>query len=98
MSELESHHRRAKLPQWLAMSPLLLWLLAFIVAPTLIMLVYSFCQRDELGQVVFSFTMDNYARAFKAVYLHIFWRSIWLAAVTTIICLLIGFPVAYTIA
>src|SRR5690242_4490746 len=69
MIETESHHRRARLPQWLAMSPLLIWLLAFIVAPTLIMLVYSFCQRDELGQVVFSFTSDNYVRAFKAVYL-----------------------------
>ncbi|HEY7091111.1 MAG TPA: ABC transporter permease [Tepidisphaeraceae bacterium] len=96
--EPSSQHRNARTGQWLALSPLVLWLLAFIIAPTLIMLVYSFCQRDELGEVVYSFTWDNYARAFKSTYLLILWRSTWLAGLTTIVCLLIGFPVAYTIA
>ena len=41
------------------MAPLFLWVAAFVVAPTLIMLVYSFCERGTLGGVVFDFTLDE---------------------------------------
>lgn len=77
------------------MSPLLVWMLAFVVAPTLIMFIYSFCQRDELGQVVFSFSLDNYKRVGDPTYLKILSMSILYAAVTAFICLLAGYPVAY---
>ncbi len=79
------------------MSPLLVWLLAFVVAPTAIMLVYSFCTRDELGQVVFEFSLDNFKRVFDATYLKILLNSIYYAAITTVICLIAGYPVAYCI-
>lgn len=82
---------------WLLLSPLLLWLLVFVVVPTTILFVYSFCQRDELGQVVFSFTTSNYVRIIDPVYLGILGRSIWYAALTTGLCLGIGYPVAYFI-
>lgn len=82
---------------WLLLAPLLLWLLLFVVLPTGILLVYSFCQRDELGQVVFSFTGSNYARILDPIYLGIFGRSLWYAALTTTLCLVIGYPVAYYI-
>lgn len=82
---------------WLLLAPLLLWLLLFVVLPTGILLVYSFCQRDELGQVVFSFTGSNYARILDPIYLGIFGRSLWYAALTTSLCLVIGYPVAYYI-
>ncbi len=82
---------------WLLLTPLLLWLALFVVVPTTILFVYSFCQRDELGQVVFSFTGSNYARIFDSVYLGIFGRSLWYAALTTALCLAIGYPVAYFI-
>jgi len=83
---------------WLLLSPMLLWLGLFVVAPTAILLVYSFCQRDELGQVVFSFTWENYARIVDPVYLNILVRSLWYAGLTTFICLVVGYPVAYYIA
>ncbi len=82
---------------WLLLSPLLLWLLLFVVLPTTILFVYSFCQRDELGQVVFSFTGSNYARILDPIYLGIFGRSLWYATLTTALCLVIGYPVAYFI-
>lgn len=82
---------------WLLFSPLLLWLLAFVVAPTAIMLVYSFCQRDELGQVVFELSLSNYARVFDKTYLKILFNSVWYAGITTVICLVVGYPVAYFI-
>ncbi|MBK9989532.1 MAG: ABC transporter permease [Verrucomicrobia bacterium] len=82
---------------WLLLSPMLLWLGLFVVAPTAILFVYSFCQRDELGQVVFEFTWENYARIADPVYLNILLRSIWYAGLTTAICLVVGYPVAYYI-
>jgi spermidine/putrescine transport system permease protein len=89
--------RRPGLTGWLLLSPLLLWLVLFVVFPTAILFVYSFCQRDELGQVVFQFTWSNYGRIFDPIYLRIFGRSLWYAALTTGLCLAIGYPVAYFI-
>ncbi len=89
--------RRPGAAGWLLAAPMFAWLVVFVVAPTVILFVYSFCQRDELGEVVFSFTLENYARVFDPTYLYIFWRSIWYAGFTTVICLVIGYPVAYFI-
>jgi ABC-type spermidine/putrescine transport system permease subunit I/ABC-type thiamine transport system substrate-binding protein len=82
---------------WLLMSPLFLWLTAFVIAPTAIMLVYSFCTRDELGQVVFEFTLDNFKRVVDGTYLKILFNSVVYAGITTVICLVAGYPVAYYI-
>ena len=72
---------------WLLLSPLLAWLIAFVVAPAAILLVYSFAQRDELGRVILTFSLDNYRRTFEPVYLGVFGRSIGYAAATTMICI-----------
>jgi len=69
-----------------------------VVVPTVILLIYSFCQRDEFGDVVFRFSLDNYSRAFESTYLWILLRSVWYALLTTIICIIVGYPVAYFIA
>ncbi|AKT36998.1 ABC transporter permease [Chondromyces crocatus] len=97
LPEIQGAHRRPGLRGWLLFAPLMLWLGAFVIAPTAIMLVYSFCQRDELGQVVFEFSLSNYARVFDTTYLKIFTTSIKYAAITTVICLMVGYPVAYHI-
>jgi len=94
----DSGRRRPRLIAWLLLAPMLVWLLAFVVVPAAILFVYSFCERDEIGRVVFTFTLDNYRRVLDGVYLHIFWRSIAYAALTTVICVVIGYPVAYFIA
>lgn len=82
---------------WALLMPMVLWLFLFVVAPTVILLVYSFCERDEVGRVVYSFTLDNYRRVFDPVYLRIFLRSIGYAGLTTVICIIVGYPVAYCI-
>ena len=82
---------------WMLVAPLFLWVLLFVVAPTLIMLVYSFCERGTLGGVVFTFTLANYAAVFDPTYLTIVVRSILFAGLTTAICLAMGYPVAYFI-
>lgn len=76
---------------------MIVWLALFVVLPSAILLVYSFCERDELGRVVYSFTLENYQRAMDPVYVRIFLRSIGYAALTTAICVVAGYPVAYCI-
>jgi spermidine/putrescine transport system permease protein len=82
---------------WLLLAPLILWSFAFVVAPAVIMLIYSFAHRGTLGGVVLGFTLENYAGVFDPVYLQIVIRSLWYAAITTGLCLAMGYPVAYLI-
>ena len=82
---------------WLLLTPLVLWALAFVVAPALIMLVYSFAERGTLGGVVPGLTLDGYRSVVDPVYLQIVIRSIVYAGLTTAICLAAGYPVAYLI-
>jgi spermidine/putrescine transport system permease protein len=82
---------------WLLLLPLLLWLLLFVVTPTVILLVYSFFRGGEMSEVQTSFTLDNYRNAFTQVYLRIFLRSLLYASLTTMLCVVIGYPVAYFI-
>ncbi|MGZ9586971.1 ABC transporter permease [Paenibacillus marinisediminis] len=78
-------------------SPVLLWFSFFLVIPMIAVFVISFMQRDNLGNIVWSFTLDNYARFFDPLYLSIFWDTIVLSVVTTVLCLLISYPLAYYI-
>jgi spermidine/putrescine transport system permease protein len=80
---------------WLLLTPLIVWAAAFVVAPAVIMLVYSFAKRGTLGGVVLDFTLENYAGV--GDYMSIVVRSIEYAALTTLICLISGYPVAYLI-
>jgi spermidine/putrescine transport system permease protein len=90
--------RRAPGPAgWLLVSPLLAWIALFVVAPTAIMLVYSFGRRGTLGGVVLGFTLDNYAAVIDPTYLQILVRSVLYSGLTTAICLVVGYPVAYYI-
>jgi spermidine/putrescine transport system permease protein len=92
------HARRPGLAGWLLLAPMVVWLLLFVVAPMAILLVYSFCTRDDLGRVVFSFTWSNYGRVFEPIYLQVLGRSVLYAAITTLICLALGFPAGWFIA
>jgi spermidine/putrescine transport system permease protein len=89
--------RRPGTMGWLMLSPLLLWLTLFVIAPTLLLIVFSFCQRGNLTLIVYDFTFDNYIRVADPSYLKIFIRSIYYAALTTVICIVLGYPVAYFI-
>jgi spermidine/putrescine transport system permease protein len=85
------------LAAWLLIAPLFIWVAAFVVAPTAIMLVYSFGRRGTLGGVELGFSLQSYAAVLDPTYLRIVVRSIVFSALTTAICLLMGYPVAYYI-
>ena len=94
---LQLPHRRPRLPAWLLLSPLLGWLLLFVVAPTVILLACSFLKSRGYGQVARLFTLENYHRAFQGVYLKLLLRSIAFASITTALCVVLGYPAAYYI-
>jgi len=92
------YHQRIKAQIASLLGPSLVWLGLFFVCPLMVMLFYSFARRGEYGGVEYIFGLWNYLQSFDSLYLIIYWRSIWIAALTTIICLFISYPVAYFIA
>jgi spermidine/putrescine transport system permease protein len=82
---------------WLLLAPLLVWLGVFVALPTVLLILTSFSQRDFLGRVVYDFTLENYLRCFDTTWLTIFGNSILYALLATVICVVVGYPAAYTI-
>lgn len=76
----------------------LLWLLLFFIVPMGIVWGYSFGRNAGLTEIEISGTFANYGRALEPLYLGIFLKSVIVAGLTTLICFIIGFPVAMAIA
>jgi spermidine/putrescine transport system permease protein len=75
----------------------IVWLALFFIVPLAIVWAYSFGRNAGLTEIDISGTFANYARALEPLYLEIFLKSVGVAALTTILCLIIGFPVALAI-
>ena len=99
--------RRVSLAQRMALAPYSLWAVLFILVPLVFVAYYAFTDDG------FRFTTENITRFFTATsslvgddgtmrevhtYLVIFWRSVKLAVISTAICLVMGYPIAYIIA
>lgn len=80
------------------LGPGLTWLALLLVVPCALVFVYSFFERGTYGGIDYVFTLENYARATDVLYLKIFWQSFKIAALTTLLALLLGYPTAYFIA
>lgn len=81
------------------LSPGLLYLLFFFVLPLVIILIYSFLTNGPRGNVVWQFTLGNYIDLFtRSIYVNAYVRSIVISVQTTVICLLLGYPLALFIA
>lgn len=100
----------AEARNWLLM-PAWLVLTIFVLAPVVMMLVYSFLTKEFRGGVIWDFSLAAYDQFFfdrglfgdepakiEWTYIQIFWRSIWQAGAATLLSLVIGFPTAYFIA
>ncbi len=82
---------------WLVIPPAAVLIVLFGV-PLLLVLAVSFASRGTYGGIEWALTFTNYTGIADPLYLRIFWRSLWLAVVTTALCLAMGFPLAYVIA
>lgn len=83
---------------WALFAPGTLWLTVFFTLPLVLVALYSVGERGAYGDTVLAFTLDNYARALDRVPLGILWQSLWIAAVVTVVSLILGFPLALGIA
>jgi spermidine/putrescine transport system permease protein len=90
--------RRTNASFWLAFGPAAFWLILFFAVPMAVVWTYSFGRNQGLTDIAVTGTLANYARTLEPLYLAILWKSCWLALATTVLCLVLGFPVAFAIA
>ena len=74
--------------------PYLFWMALFIIFPMMLMLIYAFTVSSATGV---SFTFQNIREFFSPIYLNVFVKSLNLAVVSTVLCLLLGYPMAFMI-
>ena len=78
--------------------PYLLWIALFIVAPMFMILLYAFT-RSSSGAITFKFTLENFSRFLSdPTFLKVLWTSLRIVFITTVCCILIGYPAALFIA
>jgi spermidine/putrescine transport system permease protein len=78
--------------------PARLWMWLFFAAPLLIVAAYSFLTRGDYGGIEQPWTAESFTRLADSLYLAILWRSVWIALVSTMLCALLGFPLALFLA
>ena len=72
--------------------PVILYVTLLIALPLLYILFISFLKSDYYGGMISSFTIQNYIDVFDQVYVSVFLKSIAIAGITTLICILISYP------
>ena len=90
--------RRPAARAWSLLGPGMLWLLLFFLIPLLIMAAYSVMPRGTYGGVQPGLTLEHYRRFFEPLYLAILRRTVIWSLGCTVVCLLLGYPVAYLVA
>ena len=100
------HRRRdLRLRGWLLLNPGLVWLLLFLALPATGLIALSLAERGDFGQIHWVFTLENYKRlagfglfGWTPDHLLILGRSLWVGLVTTVICILLAYPMTFFIA
>jgi len=77
--------------QWYS-APYIVWSIIFIVVPLLVVVFYGLTVQGDDG--ILKFSLENFKRFFTPLYLGVLWRSALYAAISTVICLVVGYPAA----
>ena len=77
--------------------PYMVWMVIFIVFPCFLVLLYGITTKESNGLTTIQFTFENFKKFFNPLYINILWDSIFLAALSTAICLMLGYPAAFII-
>jgi spermidine/putrescine transport system permease protein len=80
------------------LTPIIFIVVVLVFAPLLIILFFSFLKSGPYGEIIYSFSLENFKAIFVGGYGMVFLNSIYLAFQTNIFCILIGYPIAYYIA
>jgi spermidine/putrescine transport system permease protein len=81
-------------PRSWCLLPARVWMAIFFAAPLGIVCAYSLLTRGDYGGVERPWTVDNFTRLADPLYLAILWRSLVIAALSTVLCAFLGFPLA----
>ena len=73
------------------------WLLIFALLPNILGIAVSFLTRDSSAFISLPVSIDSYVRMIDPLYFEVFVHSLWMAGITTVICLLLGYPFAWLI-
>lgn len=76
----------------------LFWLGLFVLVPHLLVVLTSVMTPDSEHLAVWPVSGESWYRLREHLYLQVFWQSLWLSGITTLICLLVGYPFALIIA
>lgn len=87
----------SRLRSWF-LAPAGLWIAVFVAAPLAVVAAYSLLTRGNYGGLSEPWTLENYLRLADPLYLRILARSFWIAGVATLLCLILGFPLALFLA
>ena len=98
MSKSRLNFKANTLPAMVMVGPVVLIMVLLIAVPLIYVCIMSFCSIDEFYNVTYNFTFDNYLRLANQDYLKIYTQSIFIAFITTLICILVGYPFSYFIA
>lgn len=79
-------------------APSYLWLVLFFLVPTLVVFAYSFKSFSVQDGIATGWTLQTLKGVFEPEYAVILWRTLWLSAVTTVICLALSLPLGYFLA
>lgn len=73
------------------------WLLFLVLAPNMLVVGASVMTRDPSTFISLPLNLDAYRQLFNPLYLEVFLHSLYMAAMTTLVCLLIGYPFAWAL-
>ena len=73
------------------------WLLIFALLPNILVIAVSFLTRDSSAFISLPVSIDSYVRMIDPLYFEVFVHSLWMAGITTVICLLLGYPFAWLV-
>ncbi|NMA85153.1 MAG: ABC transporter permease [Epulopiscium sp.] len=76
--------------RWFA-TPYLIWMVIFTIVPLFLIIFYAFTVKTDAG---FVFSLEPFIRSLEPTYLKVIGRSVLLALISTIICLILGYPIA----
>jgi len=92
------HFYSNTIPALVMVGPVVIVMVLLIALPLLFVAVMSLCSIDEFYNIEYKFTLENYIRLANQDYLKIYVQSIMIAFLTTVICILVGYPFSYLIA
>ncbi|MBQ1570001.1 MAG: ABC transporter permease [Clostridiales bacterium] len=98
MTETAEKKKHSRLPMIAQVGPVSLWMILFVTIPMLFIVFISFMTRGTFGGVEYVPTLESYKTLADVIYLNVILKSLRVAFVTTITCLLLGYPFAYFIA